>query len=78
MLNIAEYHQQVKQKRDGFLHKLSNYSATEHDVVAVEDLNVKSMLESVRNIRNMVSAASDTFTTSLAYNCNAKERTLSK
>lgn len=57
MLNIAECHHQVKQKRDGFLHKLSNYYATEHDVVAVKELNVRSMLESIRNNPNMLSAA---------------------
>ena len=38
---VAECHQQVKRKRHDFLHKLSNYYATEYDLVAVEDLNVK-------------------------------------
>ena len=41
---VAECHQEIKRKRRDFLHKLSNYYATEYDLVAVEDLNIKSML----------------------------------
>jgi putative transposase len=68
-LRVAECHQQLRRKRHDFLHKLSNYYATEYDVVAVEDLNVKSMLESARNSQNTASAAWDTFTTLLEYKC---------
>ncbi|MFC7116382.1 RNA-guided endonuclease InsQ/TnpB family protein [Natronoarchaeum sp. GCM10025703] len=68
-LRVAECHQRVRRKRHDFLHKLSNYYATEYDLVAVEDLNVKSMLESAGNSRNTASAAWDTFTTMLEYKC---------
>ncbi|MDY6776337.1 MAG: transposase, partial [Halobacteria archaeon] len=68
-LNVAECHQQVRRKRHDFLHKLSNYYATEYDLVAVEDLDVKPMLESSGNSRNTASAAWDTFTTMLEYKC---------
>ncbi len=51
-LRVAEYHQQLRRKRRDFLHKLSNYYATEYELVAVEDLNVKSMLESSGNSQN--------------------------
>jgi putative transposase len=68
-LRVAECHQRVRRKRHDFLHKLSNYYATEYELVAVEDLNVKSMLESARNSQNTASAAWDTFTTMLAYKC---------
>jgi putative transposase len=68
-LRVAECHQQVRRKRHDFLHKLSNYYATEYDLVAVEDLNVKSMLESAGNSQNTASAAWDTFTTLLEYKC---------
>ena len=59
---VAECHQQIKRKRRDFLHKLSKYYAREYDLVTVEDLNVKRMLESPRNSRNMASAAWSTFT----------------
>jgi putative transposase len=48
------------------------YYAREHDLVTVEDLNAKGMLESPRNSHNTVSAAWHTFTDMLAYNCKSK------
>jgi putative transposase len=51
------------------LHKLSNYYAREYDFVAVEDLNVKGMLESPSNSRNTASAAWRTFLSLLEYKC---------
>ncbi|QZA89141.1 transposase [Salinarchaeum sp. IM2453] len=66
---VAECHQQIKRKRRDFLHKLSAYYAREYDLVAVEDLNVKGMLESPRNSRNTASAAWNTFTELLEYKC---------
>ncbi|ESS11134.1 MAG: transposase, IS605 OrfB family, central region [uncultured archaeon A07HR60] len=66
---VAECHQQIKRKRHDFLHKLSNYYATEYDFVAVEELNIKSLLESSGNSQNTASAAWDTFTTLLKYKC---------
>jgi transposase, IS605 OrfB family, central region len=68
-VRVAECHQQLKRKRHDFLYKLSNYYATEYDLVAVEDLNAKSMLESAGNSQNTASAAWDTFTTLLEYKC---------
>jgi transposase, IS605 OrfB family, central region len=66
---VAECHQQIKRKRRDFLHKLSAYYAQEYDLVAVEDLDVKEMLESPRNSRNTVSAAWNSFTDLLEYKC---------
>ena len=68
-LRVAECHQRVRRKRHDFLHKLSNYYATEYDLVAVEDLNVKLMLKSAGNSQNTASAAWNTFTTLLEYKC---------
>jgi putative transposase len=66
---VAECHRQIKRKRRDFLHKLSAYYAREYDLVAVEDLDVKGMLESPGNSRNTASAAWDTFTDLLEYKC---------
>ena len=68
-LNVAECHQKVRRKRHDVLHKLSNYYATEYDLVAVENLDVKSMLESAGASQHTASAAWDTFATMLAYKC---------
>ncbi|MFD1589522.1 RNA-guided endonuclease InsQ/TnpB family protein, partial [Halorientalis brevis] len=66
---IAECHLDIKRKRRDFLHKLSNYYAREYELVAVEDLGVKEMLESPRNSRNTASAAWNTFTSMLEHKC---------
>ncbi len=54
---VAECHQQIKRKRRDFLHTLSNDYAREYELVVVEDLDVKEMLESPRNSRNTAAAA---------------------
>jgi len=66
---VAECHLRIKRKRRDFLHKLSNYYAREYELVAVEDLDVKNMLESPRNSRNTASAAWNTFTDMLETKC---------
>ncbi|OYR45550.1 MULTISPECIES: RNA-guided endonuclease TnpB family protein [unclassified Halorubrum] len=66
---VAACHQKIKRKRRDFLHKLSNYYAREYELVAVEDLDVKGMLESPRNSRNTASAAWNIFTDMLETKC---------
>jgi putative transposase len=66
---VAECHVQIKRKRRDFFHKLSAYYAREYDLVAVEDLDMKGMLESPRNSLNTASAAWDTFTSVLESKC---------
>jgi putative transposase len=66
---VAECHADLRRKRRDFLHKLSAYYAREYDLVAVEDLNVKGMMESPSNSRNTASAAWRTFLSLLEYNC---------
>jgi putative transposase len=66
---VAECHLDIKRKRRDLLHELSNYYAREYELVAVEDLDVKGMLESPRNSRNTASAAWNTFTDMLEYKC---------
>ncbi|MFB6127455.1 MAG: RNA-guided endonuclease InsQ/TnpB family protein, partial [Halolamina sp.] len=66
---VAECHADLRRKRRDFLHKLSNYYAQEYDLVAVEDLNVKGMMESPSDSRNTASAAWRTFLSLLEYKC---------
>ena len=66
---VAACHLQIKRKRRDFLHKLSNYYAGEYDLVAVEALDVKVMLESPRNSRNTASSAWHTVTDLLETKC---------
>jgi putative transposase len=66
---VSKCHADLKRKRRDFLHKLSAYYAREYDLVAVEDLNVKGVLESPSNSRNTASAAWRTFLSLLEYKC---------
>ena len=66
---VAKVHARIKRRRDDFLHKLSRYYAEAYDLVAVEDLNIKSMLESPRNGRNTASSAWHCFRQFLEYKC---------
>jgi putative transposase len=66
---VAKCHLRMKRKRRDFLHRLSNYYATEYDLVAVEDLNVAGMMQFSSNSRNRASAAWGTFLRMLKYKC---------
>ena len=66
---VAECHADLKNKRRDFLHKLSNHYAREYDLVAVEDLDAKGLVELDGNSRNRAGAAWGTFLRMLAYKC---------
>jgi putative transposase len=66
---VGERHAELKRKRRDFLHKLSNYYATEYDLVAVEDLDAKGLVELPGDSRNRAGAAWGTFLQMLEYKC---------
>ncbi|GAB3034318.1 RNA-guided endonuclease TnpB family protein [Natronobiforma cellulositropha] len=66
---VAERHADLKRKRRDFLHKLSNYYAREYDLVAVEDLDAKGLVELPGNSRNRADAAWGRFLRMLEYKC---------
>jgi putative transposase len=66
---VARCHADLKRKRRDFFHKLSNYYASEYDLVAIEDINAKGLVELPGNSRNRASAAWSMFKHFLAYKC---------
>jgi putative transposase len=66
---VAKCHLWIKRKRRDFFHQLSNYCATEYDLVAVEELNVTGMMQFSSNSRDRASAAWGTFLRMLEYKC---------
>ncbi|EMA60138.1 transposase, IS605 OrfB family protein [Halorubrum distributum JCM 13561] len=66
---VARRHADLKRKRRDFLHKLSNYYAREYDLVAVEDLDAKGLIELPGNSRNRAGASWGTFLRMLEYKC---------
>jgi putative transposase len=67
---VARRHADLKRKRHDFLHRLSAYYAREYDLVAVEDLDAKGLMELPSNSRNRASAAWGTFLRMLEYKCD--------
>ena len=67
---VARRYADLKRKRRDFLHKLSNYYAREYDLVAVEDLDAKGLMELPSNSRNRAGAAWGTFLRMLEYKCD--------
>ena len=49
---VAEIHERMSDKKRDLKHKLAHFYTTRYDAVFLEDLNVKSMLESPQNARN--------------------------
>ncbi|WP_226483201.1 RNA-guided endonuclease InsQ/TnpB family protein [Natrinema amylolyticum] len=66
---VAERHVELKRKRRDFFHKLSNHYVREYDLVAVEDLDAKGLVELPGNSRNRAGAAWGTFLRMLEYKC---------
>jgi len=66
---VARRHADLKRKRRDFLHKLSNYYACEYDLVAVEDLDAKGLVELPGNSRDRSGASWGMFLRMLEYKC---------
>ena len=66
---VARRHADLKRKRRDFLYKLSAYYAREYNLVAVEDLDAKGLVELPGNSRNRAGASWGTFLRMLEYKC---------
>ena len=64
---VARANRKIKRKVKDFQHKLTTWLVQEYDVVAVEDLDVKPMLETPQNVKNKQDAAWSRFVELLAY-----------
>ncbi|QSG07427.1 RNA-guided endonuclease InsQ/TnpB family protein [Halapricum desulfuricans] len=64
---VAQAKRTIKRKVRDYQHKLTTWLVTEYDVVAVEDLNVKPMLETSQNAKNKQDAAWSQFLELLEY-----------
>jgi putative transposase len=64
---VAQAKRAIKRKVRDYQHKLTTWLVTEYDVVAVEDLDVKPMLETSQNAKNKQDAAWSRFIELLEY-----------
>jgi putative transposase len=66
---VARRHADLKRKRRDFLHKRSAYYAREYELVAVEELAAKGLIERPGNARTRAEASWGTFLRLLEYKC---------
>lgn len=66
-IRFARAHERVRNQRLDFLHKLSRRYVNNYDFIAVENLDVKELIEMVHNGKNRTDAAWATFLHMLTY-----------
>ncbi|QAU14338.1 transposase [Halorubrum sp. BOL3-1] len=64
---VAQTKRKIKRKMRDYQHKLTTWLVQEYDIVAVEDLDVKPMLETTQNAKNKQDAAWSRFIELLEY-----------
>ena len=69
---LALAHEQVTNRRNDFLHKVTSYLVSNYDTICLEDLNVKGMVKNHHLAQALEDIAIGTFNTLLEY--KAKER----
>ena len=66
-VKVAKVYEKITNIRKDFLHKLSFNLIKNHDVIAIEDLNVKGMVKNRKLSKAISDSSWSTFTTMLAY-----------
>jgi putative transposase len=77
-VKVAKVYEKITNSRKDFLHKLSYKIIKNHDVIAIEDLNVKGMVKNKKLSKAISDSSWSTFTTMLAYKAEWYGKTLVK
>ena len=77
-LSIARIHRKIKNTRDTYLHQMSNKLVNDYDLIAVEDLNIKSMISQNRFNKSIHDASWNKLIYFLCYKAERAGSTLIK
>ncbi|WP_017662175.1 RNA-guided endonuclease InsQ/TnpB family protein [Baaleninema simplex] len=75
---VAKIHEQIKDSRSDYLHKLTTRLVRENQTIAVEDLSVKNLLRNHKLAKHISDCAWGEFVNQLDYKCQWYGRTLVK
>ncbi|MDN3398467.1 IS200/IS605 family element RNA-guided endonuclease TnpB [Psychrobacter sp. APC 3426] len=77
-IKVAKVYERITNCRKDFLHKLSFNLIKNHDVIAIEDLNIKGMVKNRKLSKAISDSSWSTFTTMLNYKAEWYGKTLVK
>ena len=75
---VARLHEKVMSQRTDFLNKLSTEIVKNHDIICIEDLNIKGMLRNHKLAKSISDVSWSSFVTKLQYKADWYEREIIK